>query len=146
MGKTQLSLAHVRNCAEDYSLVFWVDAKDEVSLKQSLADLSGITGKHDPAPIRQSHDEEQAKVEHVQNWLSEGGNDRWLLILDNYDDPNLPGLRSQTGYDIRPLFPIRDQGSIIITTRVAGLTLGKQVKLTRLEDTVAAFWKGPFAR
>jgi anion-transporting ArsA/GET3 family ATPase len=28
MGKTQLSLAHVRDCADGYSSVFWVNAKD----------------------------------------------------------------------------------------------------------------------
>ena len=65
MGKTQLSLAHVQDCANDYSSVFWVVAKDQVSLKQSLADLSGIIRKHDPAPIQQSHNEEQAKIDHV---------------------------------------------------------------------------------
>ena len=58
MGKTQLSLAHVQDCTNDYSSVFWVVAKDQVSLKQSLANLSGIIRKHDPASIRQSHDEE----------------------------------------------------------------------------------------
>ena len=65
MGKTQLSLAHVQDCANDYSSVFWVVAKDQVSLKQSLANLSGIIRKHDPAPIQQSHNEEQAKIDHV---------------------------------------------------------------------------------
>lgn len=47
----------------------------------------------------------------VQRWLSEEGNDRWLLIFDKYDDPQLPGIRSATGYDIRRFFPTRSQGS-----------------------------------
>lgn len=42
MGKTQLSLAHVRDCADDYSSVFWVNAKDESSLRQSMAALSAV--------------------------------------------------------------------------------------------------------
>jgi len=42
MGKTQLSLAHTRDYADDYSSVLWVNAKDEASLRQSMVDLSGV--------------------------------------------------------------------------------------------------------
>ena len=42
IGKTQLSLAHVRYCAEDYSSVFWVNAKNETSLRQDIANLSAV--------------------------------------------------------------------------------------------------------
>lgn len=42
IGKTQLSLAHVRECADDYSSIFWINAKDETSLRRSMADLSAV--------------------------------------------------------------------------------------------------------
>jgi hypothetical protein len=45
-------------------------------------------------------------VESVKRWLS--GKNHWLLILDNADNPNL---------DISSLFPSRDRGTILITTR-----------------------------
>ncbi|KAL2052347.1 hypothetical protein ABVK25_007506 [Lepraria finkii] len=42
MGKTQLSLAYVRECADDYSSVFWINAKDETSVRRSMADLGAV--------------------------------------------------------------------------------------------------------
>ena len=77
---------------------------------------------------------EKLKIDKVRRWLSEPGNDQWLLIFDNYDDPHLPGIRSPTGYDIRSFFPTRSQGSIIITSRSTKLTFSKQLKLQKLEN------------
>jgi N-terminal domain on NACHT_NTPase and P-loop NTPases/NB-ARC domain len=134
LGKTQSSLAYVRNCSSAYSSIFWVNAKDEPSLRQSMAQLSTVVLHESAAPAAQSTDNEKLKVELVRRWLSEPGNDQWLLIFDNYDDPCLPGIQSPTGYDIRSFFPIRSQGSIIITSRSTRLTFSKQLKLQKLED------------
>lgn len=134
VGKTQLSLAYVRECAEEYSSVFWVNAKDETSLRQSMADLAAIVIHQSSTSAVQSTDDEKVKIEQVRRWLSEPRNDRWLLIFDNYDDLYLPGIRSSTGYDIRPFFPPRSQGRIIITSRSPRLTFGKQLRVRKLED------------
>jgi N-terminal domain on NACHT_NTPase and P-loop NTPases/NB-ARC domain len=134
MGKTQLSLAHVRDCADDYSSVFWMNANDEASLRQSMADISAVIFHNSTIALTQSADDEKLKIDQVQRWLSEPRNDQWLLIFDNYDDPNLPGLRSATGYDIRSFFPTRSQGNIIITSRSTRLSFSKQVRLQKLED------------
>ena len=134
VGKTQLSLAHVRACADEYSSVFWLTAKDETSLRQSMADLATVIIHKSNDSTAQSIDEEKVKIEQVRRWLSEPGNDQWLLIFDNYDDPSLPGVRSPTGYDIRSYFPLRSQGNIIITTRSTRLTFGKQLRVQKLED------------
>jgi len=45
----------------------------------------------------------------ISFWLSKLENSRWLLIFDNYDDPNQ--------YQIEQYYPFVAQGSIIITTR-----------------------------
>jgi N-terminal domain on NACHT_NTPase and P-loop NTPases/NB-ARC domain len=134
MGKTQLSLAHVRNCADKYSSVFWMNAKDETSLVQSIVQLSAVIFRESPTPAAQTTDEEKLKVRKVQRWLSEPGNDQWLCIFDNYDDPRLPGINSSTGYDIRGYFPQRAQGSILITTRSPRLSFTKQLRLKKLVD------------
>lgn len=42
MGKTQFDLAHARECAHEYSSAFWVNAKDETSLRRGLAIPSSI--------------------------------------------------------------------------------------------------------
>lgn len=134
MGKTQLSLAHVRDCGHDYSSVFWVNAKDETSLRQGMAELSVVIFPDLSVAATQSADDEQLKIAQVRRWLSEVGNDQWLLIFDNYDDPRLPGIRSTTGYDIRSFFPTRSQGSIVITSRSTKLAFSKTLKLQQLED------------
>ena len=134
MGKTQLSLAHARDCVDDYSSVFWVSAKDETSLRQNMADLSAIIFHESAAPAAQSADDEKLKIDKVRRWLLEPENDRWLLIFDNYDDLYLPRIRSPTGYNIQSFFPTRSQGSIIITSRSTKLTFSKQLKLQKLEN------------
>lgn len=134
MGKTQLSLAHVRDCADKYSSVFWLNAKDETSLVQSIVQLSAVIFHESPTPAAQSTDDEKLKVVKFRRWLSEAENDRWLLIFDNYDNPRLPGMSSSTGYDIRGYFPHRTQGSILITTRSPRLQFTKQLRLDKLKD------------
>ena len=134
MGKTQLSLAHVEACADNYSSVFWVNAKDETSLRQSMAQLSTVINDQSAAPATQSTDDEKLEIDKVRRWLSEPRNDQWLFIFDNYDNPCLPGMDSSTGYDIRRYFPQRAQGSILITTRSPRLTFAKQLRLGKLKD------------
>lgn len=134
MGKTQLSLAHVRDCADHYSSVFWVNAKDEVSFRRSMADLNTIIFPESANPVASTADDEKLKINKIRQWLSQPQNDQWLLIFDNYDDPCLPGMDTSTGYDIRPYFPHRAQGSILITTRSTRLLFAKTLRLKKIED------------
>jgi hypothetical protein len=138
MGKTQLSLAYVRDCGDDHSSVFWVNAKDETSLRRDMADLMRVIYDEFADPSAQSADDEKLKIDKVRRWLSEPRNDRWLLIFDNYDDPHLPGIRSPTGYNIRSFFPTRSQGSIIITSRSTKLAFSKQLKLRTFENVITS--------
>ena len=101
-----MRLAYVRDCADHYSSVFWVNAKDETSLIQSIADLSAIVFPKSANLVAASIDE-KVKVDKVRRWLSDSQNDQWLLIFDNYNNPRLPGIDSFTGYDIRIYFPYR---------------------------------------
>ena len=133
LGKTQLSLTFAKQYNEKYSLVFWLNAKDELSLKQDFLRLSDAIrtdqGTRSDGPV-----DEDLVVQQVLRWLSLPQNDRWLLIFDNYDNPRLPGVKSLTGYDVRRYFPSRSQGSILITTRSHRLTFARQLKLTKLQD------------
>ena len=134
LGKTQLSLAHTRDCGDDYSSVFWVNAKNESSLRQSMLDLNAIIFSKPASPTAPGVDNEKLKIDKVKQWLSESKNDQWLLIFDNYDDPKWPGIESSTGYDIRAYFPHRSQGSILITTRSPLLPFAKKLQLKKIED------------
>lgn len=134
VGKTQLSLAHVRDCASDYSSVFWVNAKDETSLRKSIADLSAVIFDESANPTTPSTDDEELKINKIRRWLSQPGNDQWLLIFDNYDNPCSPGMDSTKGYNVRTYFPHRAQGSILITTRSPQLVFAEQLPLRKLEE------------
>lgn len=67
----------------------------------------------------------------MSNWLSEYGNNRWLLIFDNYDDPDQ--------YEITKYYPSVAHGTIIVTTRQQGRVNGEQMlveSLKRIEDSI----------
>ena len=133
LGKTQLAITYAERYHQKYSSVFWLDAKDESTLKQELAGLADIVLDQGQTTAATSADEESA-IKQVKQWFSFPDNNRWLLILDNYDDPRLPGLRSATGYDIRSYFPSRNQGSILITTRSRKLGFAECLELKELQD------------
>lgn len=136
LGKTQLSLAFARQYQATYSSVLWLNAKDEPALRQDFVALSRRLFPNPSQVLGSSSDqqEEERAVHQVRQWLSEDGNDRWLVLLDNYDDPKLPGLKSETGFDVRQYFPFRSQGSILITTRSTRLTFAKSLKLQKLQS------------
>jgi hypothetical protein len=67
----------------------------------------------------------------ISLWLSELENSRWLLIFDNYDDPNQ--------YQIEQYYPFVAHGSIIITTGQPDGVNGYQIKvqsITNDEDSL----------
>lgn len=134
IGKTQLALAFARTYTKAYSSVFWLDAQDESRLKQSLSNANAIVCPEETSGPGIKQPDERTSANSMRRWLSEPSNDDWLLLFDNYDDPDLPGIRSPTGYDIRKYFPTASQGTIIITTRSPKLTFSKQLKLQKLAD------------
>ena len=134
LGKTQLSIMFARNNQSLYSSIFWIDARDEIALRGGLVAVCCIVFNRSASSVVNNLDEEESRIQQIRRWLSEQGNDRWLLLFDNYDDPKFPGVKSSTGYDIRRYFPHRSQGSILITTRSTRLTFGKQLMLSKLSD------------
>jgi hypothetical protein len=131
MGKTQLSIQFARKFVDTYSSVFWLNAKEESTLKAGLA---GLTAQVVENHVSRDAQEEEQMVQQARRWLSRPDNNRWLVVYDNYDDPRLPGTPSSAGYDVRDFFPHRAQGSILITTRSPRITLGKQLHLQKLDD------------
>ena len=136
IGKSQLAIEFAKKHRSDCSAVFWLNSKTEDTLKQSIA-----------ANARQLPDEcfSQGLLDGPQNeetlgvilqqtkaWLGLPGNDRWLLIYDNVDNPRIPDNKRESAYDIRPYFPEAHQGSIIVTTRWETLRIGCPIKVTKL--------------
>jgi hypothetical protein len=134
MGKTQLSVKYAQQFGDRYSLVFWLNAKDKGTLKAGMVEMAmQLMEDHMSSNMTDVHEEERL-VRQAREWLSRPGNEGWLLVYDNYDDPCLPGIDSSTGYDIRNFFPKRAQGSILITTRSQQLAFGKKLQLQKLDD------------
>ena len=138
IGKTQLSAAYAKRHKDSYSAIFWLNIKDEDSLKQSFVKVAKqISREHSSAmPISnlemiQNLDE---VLESVKSWLSLPNNTRWLMIYDNYDTPKLSGRTDPAAVDIRKFLPESYQGSIIITTRSSEVTIGHPIQIRKLEN------------
>lgn len=108
IGKTQLAIAYAKRYREIYSSIFWLNAASETTLKSSFVTLAKrtIPAGTTNAPVS---DTDQLRTL-ILNWFSELDNKGWLLIFDNYDNPDQ--------YQISSYYPYVSHGSIIITTRL----------------------------
>jgi hypothetical protein len=138
MGKTQLSIAYAKRHRDSYSAIFWLNIKDEESLKQSFSKVARqILQEHPLASSLSSidlKDNLDEVVDAVKRWLSLLNNTRWLLIYDNYDNPKLPGSIDPTALDIRKYLPESYQGSVIVTTRSSQVTIGYRIHIRKLQN------------
>lgn len=132
-GKSQTALKFAIDHQDQFSSIFWLDATSESSMKRGLVDISyHISELLGQTKEMRSESDEEAEILRARQWLSEPLNHRWLLVMDNYDDPDVPGLASSTGYDIRQFYPLRSQGSILITSRCSPTALGKVIPVKKL--------------
>jgi hypothetical protein len=128
IGKTQLAINYAERHCTSYSSVFWLNATSESTLNSSLR---GVANRILPPETVSKLDNDKIRIR-VSNWLSELDNTRWLLILDNYDDPDQ--------YNLTKYYPSVAHGSIIITTRQPRRINGEQVKvesMTKANDSLA---------
>jgi DNA polymerase III delta prime subunit len=138
IGKTQLAVTFVKEHRDTYSAIFWVNGKNEDTLKQSFAVIARRLHTEYPSStlLKTAADEKDIDriVTVVKQWLSTKENIRWMLVFDNVDNPKLPGIEDPQAYDIRSYFPETHQGSILITTRSSRLNIGKVVSVEKLRD------------
>lgn len=155
IGKTQIATQYAYSYAKDYTSVWWVNAKTTSSLSRDflkiaqelilhharvrtrtgqkpdyswVAALLGMppgaideTGKLvglvDTGPV----------IEAVRSWLADPGNQKWLLVIDNYDDLE--------NVNIVDFLPTRSSGSVIITSRARdSQRLGKGLEVEEIEQ------------
>jgi hypothetical protein len=80
-----------------------------------------------------NEEEVEQRANQVLQWLAKLGNTRWLIIFDNINQYSPLQGHSTSGYDIYKFFPKANHGSIIITSRLQGLTeLGKSFPVQKL--------------
>ena len=127
IGKTQMAIRYTKRHHTSYSSVFWVNATSESALRTSLRRLAPQIL---PGETVNQLDDNQLRAQ-ISLWLSKLENSHWLLIFDNYDDPNQ--------YQIEQYYPFVAHGSIIITTRQPDRVNGYQIKvqsMTNDEDSL----------
>jgi hypothetical protein len=138
IGKTQLSVAYAKRHKDSYSAIFWLNIKDEDSLKQSFARIARQILRENPSAGQLSNMDTTENldevVDAVKAWLSLPNNTRWLMIYDNYDNPKLPGNTDPAAVDIRKFLPELYQGSIIITTRSSQVRFGHPIQIRKFRD------------
>jgi len=122
IGKTQLAITYAVRHRHSYESIFWLNATSSKTLQDSLHQLV----QHILTPDELKHCDDDQLVVHVSRWLSEPDNTRWLLIFDNYDEPDQ--------YQINKFYPDASHGSIIITTRLPDLVRGATIKVQHLDQ------------
>ena len=122
IGKTQLAITYAKQYRSSYSSIFWLNASSEGAMTTSLRALANRIKS--PETVSKLKDD-QLWI-HVSNWLFELENTRWLLIFDNYDDPDQ--------YNINTYYPPATHGSIIITTRQPDRVSGTKIKVRSMAE------------
>jgi hypothetical protein len=138
IGKTQLSIAYAKRHKDNYSAIFWLNSKDEDSLKQSFVKVvKQILRQHPSASGLSNINLEEnlgRVVDAVKTWLSLPDNTRWLLIYDNYDNPKVASNIDPAAVDIEEFLPEAYQGSVIVTTRSSQVDIGYPIYLRKLKN------------
>ncbi|KAK5188371.1 hypothetical protein LTR92_011561, partial [Exophiala xenobiotica] len=107
-GKSQIALEYCRQSRSRYAEIFWVNASSETMAVQSLERVAAEIGQ----PLM-GIDDARTRTRLVVHTLARR-NERWLMVLDNYDDPDHFAT-------IDRFIPSYGLGDILITTRSRGL-------------------------
>jgi ATP/maltotriose-dependent transcriptional regulator MalT len=138
IGKTQLAIAYAKAHRDDYSAIFWLNIKDEVSLKQSYSRIAKRILQERPTAgqLRAITDDSPLDevVAAIKRWLEHAKNTRWLMVFDNYDNPRIPSNTGPNTVDIMQFFPQVYHGSIIVTTRSSMVNIGRPMRVSKFEN------------
>ena len=119
-GKTQVALqfAYIVKEAQPEWSIFWVSALSMESFEQACVEIV------EALSIPQAASKEEDAKELVKQWLSSSRSGRWLLVVDNADDPDIL-FRTGRLKGIVDYLPESEEGLVVYTTRtpeVAELT------------------------
>jgi tetratricopeptide (TPR) repeat protein len=126
IGKTQLAVEYAYRYRHEYQAVLWAYAESVESLAASYVKIAALL----QLPARNAT-EQEVIIRAVKTWLHTQR--RWLLLLDNADEPDL----------YASFLPPAPGGHVLITTRVAdlspfGLGFGHALEVQTLEPETGA--------
>lgn len=127
-GKTQIAIAYARCYQSSYDSTFWLNATTETSLKAGFRQVAQTVFRVDEVEKLTDHQ----VVRRVHQWLCDKNNTQWLLIFDNYDEPDV--------FDLELYCPLTSHGGVIITSRLPDLVSGKEIRiqpLSSIEESLA---------
>jgi hypothetical protein len=135
IGKTQLGLAYALRYEEIYIAIFWLNANDEDSLRLSFRAVTKQVLKYHSStslltPVDLNNLDQVMNA--VMAWLDLQKNTRWLIIYDNYNNPQIFSNIDNSAVDICRFLPRSNQGSIIIMTRSAQVSEGRRIPVRKL--------------
>jgi tetratricopeptide (TPR) repeat protein len=104
IGKTQLAVEYAYRFRQDYQAVLWAHAENVETLTSSYLTLAMLLKLPE-----QAEREQAVIIGAIKTWLQT--HQRWLLILDNADDPDL----------LAPFLPPVAGGHLLLTTRARAL-------------------------
>jgi tetratricopeptide (TPR) repeat protein len=112
VGKTALATEYAYRHRTEFDTVWWIRAEEPATLVGDLADLAVALRLAEAGQADQ-----QMAVQAVRRWLD--GHDRWLLVLDNAQAPDMPtGLQAPL-VRLVDLLPQVLHGQVLITSRDA---------------------------
>lgn len=153
IGKTQIAVQFCHTRHTNFSSVFWLNASTKESIGSGflqaaelivghyarlhftrpppyarIAEKLGLSGMVDETGRVRS---EKTAVEGVKNavmaWFNLESNTKWLIVYDNYDDPE--------SFMIEEFIPPGSHGKIIVTSRRRGCaSIGEGVALNLLDN------------
>jgi hypothetical protein len=155
LGKTQLATQYAYTYENDYTSIWWVNAETTATLSHDFLKItqklithhaqmrtrSGQEPDHswmgtmlglppdvidETGRLRASTDSKPI-IEAAKMWLADEENQKWLLIIDNYDDLE--------NVDITEFLPTRSPGSVIITSRARdSRRFGESLEVIEVEE------------
>jgi hypothetical protein len=83
-GKSQIALEYCRRSRQTYRGIFWINANSEALVLQFFQRMFMKLTSSSSSSIPQDAEETVEMVKHVLEYWQE----RWLIVFDNYDDPD----------------------------------------------------------
>ena len=128
-GKTQLALKFCHSSRDQFRGIFWINASSQQS---TAARFVEIAERLDP---RRAFENPETALQFVKNTLARWS-ERWMLVLDNYDDIN--------SYNVKSFFPTRELQSYLICAWLTQVDGNGVILITSRHEGAGALASDPF--